>query len=106
MAIIEAAFPSIDTPVTCHVLGNNYFPAPIHANQIHADVYARVTLELAYRATLYCDNRVVDLRLPEFMVETSETILAEVLQAIESEASVIHTMTVITNARTALDTAT
>ena len=40
------------------------------------------------------------------MVETAGTILAEALQAIKSEASVIHDMNIINLARAALDTAT
>ena len=38
------------------------------------------------------------------MVETAGTILEEALQAIQSEASVIHDMTVINHAQIALDT--
>ena len=40
------------------------------------------------------------------MVETTGIILAEALQAIKSEASVVHDMTIINNAQTDLDTAT
>ena len=51
--IIESKFPGIDTPVKCHVLGNNYYHTSIHVNQIRADVYAVVTSVLAYRAKLF-----------------------------------------------------
>ena len=61
---------------------------------------------LASRAKLYCGHRVVDLRLPELMVETAGTIMAEALKAIKSKAFVGHDMNIITNAQTALDTAT
>ena len=49
---------------------------------------------LASRAKLYCGDRVVDLRLPELMVETAVIILAEALRGIKSEASVVHDMTI------------
>ena len=69
-------------------------------------MYAGVTLVLASREKLYCGDRIVDSRLPGLMVETAGTILAEALRAIKSDASVIHDMTIINNAWTALDTAT
>ena len=88
---------------SCDILRHFIESCPIQANQIRADVYAGVTLVLASRAKLYCGDHVVDLRLPELMVETAGTILAEALHAIKSEASVVHARTIIDNAQTAFD---